>query len=96
MESTTTEEAPVAEGLPEETNGIGDSRQKRQRQKHAHHWRQFTRAQSPGVPFPAKFGCQPIKFELHPIAHTYPANYVRVHFWVSGGDKGGRAAYRAT
>jgi len=26
MKRTTTEEAPVAEGLPEETNGIGDSR----------------------------------------------------------------------
>ena len=28
MESTTTEGAPVAEGLPEETNGIGNSRKK--------------------------------------------------------------------
>ena len=29
MESTTTEGAPVAEGLPEETNGIGDSKKKK-------------------------------------------------------------------
>ena len=28
MESTTTEGAPGAEGLPEETNAIGDSRKK--------------------------------------------------------------------
>jgi len=30
--------------------------------------------------FPAKFGSQPIKSNLHPLAHTHPANYVRVHF----------------
>ena len=47
MESSTTEGAPVAEGLPEETNGIGDSgKKKRQRQKHAQHWQQFMRARS--------------------------------------------------
>ena len=40
------EGAPVVEGLPEETNGIGDSR-KRQRQKHVRHWQQFTRAHFP-------------------------------------------------
>ena len=28
----------------------------------------------------AKFECQPIKLELYPLEHTYPANYVRVHF----------------
>ena len=44
MESTTTEGAPAAEGLPEETNAIGDPRKKRQRQKHTHHWQQFARA----------------------------------------------------
>jgi len=37
----------VAEGLPEEANGVGNSR-KRPRQKHANHWQQFTRAQFPG------------------------------------------------
>ena len=30
--------------------------------------------------FPAKIGCQPIKSNSRPLAHTYPANYVRVHF----------------
>ena len=72
MESTTREGAPVADGLPEETNGIGDS--KRQRRKHADHCQQFTRAQFPADRFPAKFGCQPIKLELYPLAHTHPAN----------------------
>ena len=80
MESTTKEGAPVAEGLQEETNGIGDSRKERQRQNHAHHWQQLTRAQLPGGWFPAKFGCQPIKLELYPHAHTYPAKCLRVHF----------------
>jgi len=61
MESTTTEEAPVAKGLLEKANAIGDSRKKRQRQKHAHLRQQFTRAEFPGGRFPAKFGCQPIK-----------------------------------
>ena len=95
MESTTTEGAPVAEGLPEETNGTWDSRKKRQRQKHAHHWQQFTRALFPGGRFPAKFGCQPIKLELYPLAHAYPANYVRVHFRHLGVYKGSRVAHRA-
>ena len=94
MESTTIEGAPVAEGLPEETN-VGDSRKKRQRQKHAHHWQQFTRAQFPGGRFPAKFGCQPIKLELYQLAHTYPANYVRVHLRHLGVYKESRVAYRA-
>jgi len=37
-----------------------------------------------GGRFPAKFGCQPIKLELYPYAHTYSANYVRVHCRISG------------
>jgi len=49
MESTNTEGATAAEGYPEETQ------EKRQRQKHADHWQQFTRAQFPGGQFPAKF-----------------------------------------
>ena len=69
----------MVEGLPEETNGIGDSK-KPQRQKHARNWQQFTRAQFPGGRFPAKFGCQPIKLEQYLLAHAYPANYVRVQF----------------
>jgi len=84
MESTTKEGAPVAEGIPEEVNGIGDSSKKRQRQKHVRHWQLFTRADFPGGQFPAKFGCQPIKLELYPLVHTYPANYVRVHLSISG------------
>jgi len=96
MESTTTEGAPVAEGLPEETNGIGNSRKKkRQRQKHAHNWQGFTRAEFPGGWFPAKFGCQPIKSEKYLLAHAYPANYVRVHFRHLGVYKESRVAYRA-
>jgi len=68
----------VAEGLPEETKRQWRlKKKKRQRQKHAHHSQQFTRAQFPGGRFPAKFRCQPIKLELHLDGHTYPANYVR-------------------
>jgi len=33
MESNTKERAPVAEGLPEETNGIGDSKEKNDRDR---------------------------------------------------------------
>ena len=76
MESTDiiTDGAPVAEGVPEKANAIT---KKRQRQKHTHHWPQFTRALFPSSRFPAKFGYQPIKLELYPLAHTYTANYVR-------------------
>jgi len=48
MASTTKEGKPVAEGLPEEIKGIGDSRKKRQRHKHVPHLQQFTRAEFPG------------------------------------------------
>jgi len=34
---------------------------------------------NPDGRFPAKFGFQPIKSELYPPEHTYPAIYVRVH-----------------
>ena len=54
MESTTVQEAPVAEGLPEQATAIGDSRKTTQRQKHAQHWQLFTRAQFPGGRFPGK------------------------------------------
>ena len=46
----------------------------------------------PRLSIPGKFGCQPIKLELHPLAHTYPANYVRVHFRHLGVYKGSRVA----
>jgi len=94
METNIKEGAPVAEGLSEETNGIGDSRKKLQRQKHTHHWQKLERAQIPGGRFPAKFGCQPIKLELRPLRHTYPANYVRVHFRHLGVYKDSRVAHR--
>ena len=88
------ERRPVAEGLPEETNAM-ETQEKRQRQKHARNWQQFTPAQFPGGRFPAKFGCQPIKLEQYPLAHTYPANYVRVHFRHLRVYKEGRVACRA-
>ena len=77
MASTTTEGAPVAEGLPEEANDFGGSTKNRQRHNHTHHWQQFTRAQFPGSQFPAKFGYQPIKLELYPLAHAIRG--MRVH-----------------
>ena len=70
-------------------------RRKRQRQKHTHLWQQFTRAQIPGSRFPAKFGCQPIKLEQYPLAHTHPANYLRVQFRHLGVYKGSPVAHRA-
>ena len=59
-------------------------KKKRQRQSHTHHCQQFTRAEFPAGQLPAKFGRRPIKLELYPLVHTYPANYVRVHFRISG------------
>ena len=61
---------------------------KRQRQKHTHHWQQFTRAQFQAV----KFGCEPIKLELRLLVHTHTANCVRVHFWHLGVYKESRVA----
>ena len=92
MESITTEGALVAEGLSEEANRALETQKKRQRQKHAHHWQQFRRAQFPGGRFPAKFGCQPIKLELYQLAHTYTANCVRVHLKYLGVYKESRVA----
>jgi len=69
--------------------------EKRQRQKHADHGQQFTRAQFLGGRFPAKFRCQPIKLELYPLVHTQPANYMRVHFSHLGVYKESQVAHRA-
>ena len=91
----TIEGVPVAESLREKANRIGDSRKKRQRRKHAHLWQQFTRARFPVGQFPVKFGRQPIKLENYPYVHTYPANYVRVHFRHLGVYKESPVAYRA-
>jgi len=49
MESTTTEGAPVAESLLEGPTPLHETQEKRQRQKHATHWQQFTRAQFQAV-----------------------------------------------
>jgi len=76
MESTTAEEAPVAEGVPEKANAIRGSR-KNDRDRNTLITGNSLRVQSLQA---AKFECQPIKLELYPLEHTYPANYVRVHF----------------
>ena len=68
---------------------------KRPRQKHAYHGQKFTRAPFPGSLFPGNFGCQPIKLELCTLMHTYPANYVRVHFRHLRVYKESRGAYQA-
>ena len=91
-ESTTTEAASVAQ---EEAHGIGDYRKKRQRRKHAQESQLSARAQFAGHRLPVKFGCQPIKLKLHQLAHTYPANCVRVHSSHLGVYKESRVAYRA-
>ena len=49
----------------------------------------------PGRSIPGKIVRQPIKFELHPQAHAYPAIYVCVHFRLLGVYKEGQAAYWA-
>ena len=78
MESTasTTEGAPVAEGVLEETNAITKTTETESRPSLA----TVYACTVPGGRFPAKFGSQPIKLELYPLVHTYTANYVRVHF----------------
>jgi len=95
MESTTAEGATSGRG-PIATGGDQQhwrlKKKKRQRQKHAHHWQQFTRVQFHSR---QNFGCQPIKLQLYPLVHTHPANYVRVHFKHLGVYKGSRVAYRA-
>ena len=84
----------MAEGLPEEANAIGDSRKTTETEARSSSETVYTCTVSGGR-FPAKFGCQPMKLELHPLAHTHPANYVRVNLGISGVYKEGRVAYRA-
>ena len=84
IESTTTEGAPVAEGLPEKANAIGDTREN-DRDRNTLTTGNSLRVHSlSGKNFPAIFGCQPIKLELYPLMHAYPANYLRVHLGISG------------
>ena len=77
LESTTTEGASAAGGLPEEANAIGDSRKTTETESRTSLVTVYT-CTVPGCQFPAKFGFQPIKLELYPLAHTYTAKYVRV------------------
>ena len=91
------QESITTEGAASGGSTGGDQRhwrlkRKRQRQNHARHCQQFTRAQFPGGRFPAKFGCQPIKLELNLVVHTYPANYVRVQLRHLGVYKESRVA----
>jgi len=78
MESTTTEGAPAAGGLPEEANAIGDSRKTTETESRTSLVTVYT-CTVPGCQFPAKFGFQPIKLELYPLVHTYTAIYMCVH-----------------
>ena len=74
LESTTTEGAQVAEGLTEETNGIGDSRQKTTEIESRSSLPKVNACTVPGWSIPGKIWYQPIKLELYPLAHAYPAN----------------------
>ena len=87
MESTTTEGAPVAEGLPEETNAIGTQEKTTETEAHSPLATAYA-CPVPGDRFLVKFGCQPIKLDLHLLVHTYTANCVRVHFRHLGYIKG--------
>jgi len=91
MESTTTEGAPVTEGLPEEANAIENSRKNdRDRTRST-----LATAYACTFQFPAKLGFQLIKLELYPLVHTYTANYVRVHFRHLGVYKESRVVHLA-
>ena len=94
LESTTTEGAPVAEGKPQEANGIENSRITTETEAHSPLATAYA-CTVPGGRFPAKFGRQPIKLEHYPCVHAYPANYVRVHFRHLGVYKESQVAYRA-
>ena len=64
--------------IAEDANAIGDARgkKKRQRQKHTHHWLQFTRAQSKRS-IPGKIWMPTNQIRAIVARHTYTANYVR-------------------
>jgi len=80
MELLTTEPGSTnGGGLPEKANGIGDSRKTTETESRTSLATVYACSFQVGR-FPAKLGCQPIKLQLHPLAHTYTANYVRVHF----------------
>ena len=94
-ESTTTEGTQVAEAYKRPTPL--QTQQQNDRDRNTRITGNSLRVQIfPGRRFPAKFGCQPIKLQLYPPVHTYPANNVRVHFRHRGVYKESRVAYRAT
>ena len=84
----------MAVGLPEEANAIGDSRKTTETETRSPRATVYA-CRVRGGRLPAKVGSQPIKLELYPLVHTYPANYVRVHFRHLGVYKESRVAYRA-
>ena len=84
----------MVEGLPEETNGIGGSRKMTETESRSSLATVYACTVS-GWSIPAKFGCQPIKFELYPHTHTCPVNNVRVHLGISGVYKESQVAHRA-
>jgi len=77
-----------ASGRGHTREGTGDSRKKRQRQSHALHCQQTSRAQFPAGRFPAKFGCQPIKLELYRSRTPIPRNTNACTSGISGYIKG--------
>ena len=76
-------QAPMAEGLPEEANAIGDSRKTTETETHSPQATVYA-CSFPGGRLPAKFGIQPIKLELYLLLHACTAKYVRVHLRHSG------------
>ena len=56
MELNTTMEAPMAEGLPEEANGIGDFKKKTETESRSSLARVYACSFQDGL-FPVKFGC---------------------------------------
>jgi len=91
MESTTTEGAPVAEGLPEMTNAIGTQEKTTETEANSPLATVYA-CPVPGGRFQVKFGFQPIKLDLLLLVHAYTANCVRVHFRHLGVYKGSRVA----
>ena len=75
--STTTEEAPVAEAYQRRQTPLEKTTETEARSS-------LATVYTCMVDYRQKSGFQPIKLELYPLVHTYPANYVRVHLRISG------------
>ena len=80
--------------IPKETNGIGETEETTETESRSP-LATVDACTVPGWLIPGKFGYQPIKLELYPLAHTYSANCVRVHLRHLGVYKESRVAYRA-